>query len=350
MFIYLSVFLAMAFAGLFVKARGQQDWALAAFGVFLLLFIGTRFETGCDYGSYESRFDNLYDDPNYLTYLEREEPGFHLLNLLVHTLGLDYMWLNVLAALIFLAGLIRFSRLAPSPLLLLALMFPIVMVQLGMSGIRQALAVSFLMQALVSFVSIQRINTGLWILLAAQFHQSAYLFLPLALMPGRKFSWTLAAVSVAFLGPAAIFLLGERGEVYSDRYIEQIYGENASGGAVLRYALALAPCLMFEIYAKRVQRLLPRLYPLLRTFSLVTFAIGPLVLISTVALHRMTYYVLPVSLLIFVCTVMAMPRSDVLSRKWLLFPAGTMAVYMFAWFTRSRHASACFVPYDSFIF
>lgn len=350
MFVYLSVFLALAFAGLFVKVRRQQDWALGIFGVFLLLFMGTRYETGCDYAAYEARFTFLYDDPSYLSYLEREEPGFHLLNRLVHDLSLDYMWLNVLASLIFLVGVIRFVRLAPAPMLLFALLFPVIMVQLGMSGIRQALAVSFLLQALVSFVQGQRIQTGLWILLGAQFHQSAYLFLPLALMAGQKFSWVLAAVSLAFLGPAAIFLLGERAEVYSDRYIEQIYGENASGGALLRYALALIPCLMFEVYIKRVRRLLPKLYPLLRTFSLLTFAIGPLVFLSTVALHRMTYYVLPMTLMIFVCTVMAMPRQGTLSQRWLFFPAVTMAVYLVGWFTQSRHASACYVPYDSYLF
>lgn len=349
-FVYLSLFLAIAFAGLFVKARREQDWALGVFGVVLLLFMGTRYETGCDYLAYEARFTYLYDDPSYLSYLEREEPGFHLLNRLVHDMGLDYMWLNVFASLIFLVGLIRFVRLSPAPLLLMALLFPVVMVQLGMSGIRQALAVSLLLQGLVSFVRTDRIRTGLWILLAAQFHQSAYLFLPLALIAGRQFSWPMAVASVAFLGPAAVFLLGERAEVYSDRYIEQIYGENASGGAVLRYLLAVLPCLLFEKYAKRVRRLLPALYPLLRTFSLMTFAIGSLVLLSTVALHRMTYYVLPVTLLIFVCTIMVMPRQGLLSRRWLFFPAGSMALYLVGWFSSSRHASACFVPYDSFLF
>ena len=35
MLLYLSVFLAMVFAGLFIRPRGQQDIALGLFGVFL---------------------------------------------------------------------------------------------------------------------------------------------------------------------------------------------------------------------------------------------------------------------------------------------------------------------------
>lgn len=350
MLIYLSIYLAVALVGLMAKTRGVQNLALGGFGAFLLLFMGTRYETGCDYVAYEERFNRLYSDPDYMSYLELEEPGFHMLNRLVHDLGLDYLWLNIFGSMIFLLGLIRFVRMSPAPVLLLALLFPIIVIQLGMSGLRQALALSFLLHALVSFVQIRRIEAGMWILVAAQFHQSAYLFLPLAFMAGRQFSFKLALISVAFLGPAAYFLLGERAEVYSDRYIEQIYGENASGGAVLRYVLALAPCLLFELYKNRARRLLPSLYPLLRLFSLVTFALAPLGFLSTVALHRMTYYVLPMSLLIFVCTVMVMPKSHVLSRKWLALPAGLLAVYLVGWFTGSKHAAGCYVPYDSFLF
>lgn len=350
MLLYLSVFLAMVFAGLFIRARKHQDMAMGVFGVFLLVFMGTRNDTGCDFRAYEARFRYLYDDPSYMAYVQMEEPGFHWLNLLVHDLGLDYMWLNVFGSLIFVVCLIRFVRIAPAPMLLLALMFPIVILQLGMSGLRQALAVAFLLQAMISFVAVRRINAGLWILLAAQFHQSAYLFLPLAFMAGRKFNWVMAVASVAVLGPASVFLLGERADVYSDRYVEQIYGENSSGGAVLRYALAVLPCILFELQSKRVRRLLPQLYPLLRVFSLMTFALLPIGLLSTVALHRMTFYVLPGTLLIFVCTVMAMPKAQALSRKYMVLPAGVLLTYMVGWFTLSRHSTICYVPYESFLF
>lgn len=340
----------MAFAGLTIKARSTEDLALIIFGVFLLLFIGTRFETGCDYGTYMTRFTNLYDLTDYKIYLLREEPGFHILNRLVHDLGLGFMWLNIFAALLFLIGLIRFTRLSPSPLLLLALLFPVIIVQLGMSGIRQAIALSFLLNAMHSFVQGRRIHTGVWILIGAQFHQSTYLFLPLALMAGRDFSWKLAIGSAAFIGPAAWFLLGERAEVYADRYIDQIYGENASGGALMRYTLAFGPCLLFELYIKRVQRLMPKIYPLLRIFSILTILLAPLAIVSTVALHRMTYYVLPAAMLVFVCTVMVMPRRHVVSRRWLPIPAIGLVFYLVGWFSSSRHAALCYVPYESFLF
>ena len=161
MTVYLSIFLAMAFLGLMVKTRGQQDGALAVVGVFLLVFMGTRNDTGCDFRAYYMRFQNLYHDSSYFSYIGEEEPGFHWLNLLVHNLGLDYMWLNLFASLIFVVCLIRFVRLSPAPMMLLSIMFPVVILQLGMSGLRQALATAFLLQAMISFVQVRRIQTGL---------------------------------------------------------------------------------------------------------------------------------------------------------------------------------------------
>lgn len=350
MLVYLSVFLSIVFASLFVRSKSEQNLFLAGFGVFLLLFMGTRKDTGCDYVAYEARFHNLYYNPEYMAYVAQGETGFHWLNLLVHDLGLDYMWLNLFASLIIVVCLARFARSSPSPLLLLALLFPILIVQLSMSGLRQALAVAFLTQAMISFIHVRRMNAGLWILLAAQFHQSAYLFLPLAFMAGRQFSLVTAVVSLAVMGPLALLFLGERGDVYTARYVEQIYGENASGGAVLRYALVLLPCILFELNARRMRLAMPSLYPLMRVSSLIVFALLPIGLMSTVALHRMTYYVYPAAMLIFVCIPLVMNNEKNFSRSSATWPAGILLIYLISWFSLSRHAALCYIPYDSFLY
>jgi len=350
MLLYLSVFLVMAFTGMMVRSRKEQNFALVLFGLFLILFIGTRFDTGCDFRAYEGRFLNLYRDANLFRFIGQGEIGFHALNLLVHRLALDFMWLNVFGATIYVSCLIRFVRITPEPLLLLALFFPIIIIQLGMSGLRQALAVAFILQAMISFTQVRKIHAALWILLAAQFHQSAYLFLPLALMAGRKFSWIMAVLALLVLGPASVFLLGERADVYSNRYVEQIYGENSSGGAVLRYVLGLIPCVIFEFRKRSILEQMPKLYPLLRIISLVTISLAPIGMLSTVALHRMTYYVMPCAMLIFVCALMVLPKTNIPSRQMLGIPVAVLLIYMLGWFTLSRHSSICYVPYETFLF
>lgn len=350
MIAYFSIFLALVFIGLHVKSKVQTNFALVVFGAFLLIFMGTRRDTGCDFSAYEARFRQLYSDTNYISILTREEPGFHLLNLYIHYLGLDYMWLNLIGSLIFIIALIRFVKIAPTPVLMLALMFPIMIIQLGMSGLRQALAVAFLLQSYISFLSVRRINAGLWVFLAAQFHSSAYIFLPLAFMAGRQFTWKTAFISLILTAPASVFLLGDRADVYSDRYIEQIYGENSSSGAVLRYMLALFPYILFELNKRRVQAQFKTYYPIFRISSLITFSLFFIGLISTVILHRLTFYILPLSSLVFICTVMVIPRANMLSRKLLYVPTSLYLIYIIGWFTLSRHSSICYIPYDSYLF
>lgn len=349
MFVYLAIFFALAIAGLNIKLKQQHGFALISFISFLLFFMGTRRDTGCDFGSYENRFNNIYIDFNLESFLFREEPGFHLINILVKYFDFSYMWVNLIGSALFLIGLIRFLRLSPAPVLLLALMFPIIIIQLGMSGLRQGIATSFLMLSFVSFINKNSVMTGLWVLLAAQFHQSAYIFLPLSLLAGKEFNAKTILISILIAFPAAIFLLGERTDVYSNRYIDQIYGENSSDGAYFRLALSLIPCVLFEKYKSKIKVSFIEYFLLFRISTFVTYSLIPLGFISSVAMHRLNYYILPINLLIFVCASMVITNGNYLTKRYLFIPVITSLVYITGWFSLSRHASICYVPYGSYL-
>lgn len=349
MFIYLAIFLIMAFTGVSKSSFRTQDWQLAVFGIFLLLFMGTRYETGCDYFGYLLRFDSLYLENDYRKILTWTEPGFHLLNSLVHELGLGYMWLNIFSALIFLTGLLRFVRISPAPVILLALFFPIIIVQLGMSGLRQALALSFLLHALVCFLKVERIKVMLWIFLGSQFHESVLMFLPLIWFAGEKFTYRRVILAMAFIGPAAFFFLSDRLEVYANRYVAQVYGENDSAGALFRYFIVLISSVFYFYQARVARAQFPKLDPLLRIFSYAGIFAILLIPYSTVALHRMTFYLMPVSLLTLICVFLSSRSESVNIRQRLFYPALMLLVYQLGWFTLSSHADRCYVPYESFL-
>ena len=97
---------------------------LALVALPLVLFMGTRLETGCDFSGYLHRFELLYNDATFFNVIRREEPGFHLLNWLVMELDLGYMWVNILASSIYVYCIFKFSKLSARPILLIALFFP----------------------------------------------------------------------------------------------------------------------------------------------------------------------------------------------------------------------------------
>ncbi|WP_182482329.1 EpsG family protein [Henriciella barbarensis] len=333
----------LTFAGL---SSGVRKIGIYIFFVslFLIWFMGFRYYTGCDYTGYLNRWNN-YALPNDLSNVFKgEEIGFSLLVYSVKSINLDYTWLNVFASVILVFCYSIFAKAHRWSGIILALLFPVVIVQLGMSGIRQALAGAFLMLAFNAFISEKKIRTAMLILVGMQFHTSVVMFLPIALLAGEKVDTIRLAVAVAVIGPAASLLLADRFDTYADRYIDQIYGSVSSGGAIIRYALIALPVPFFLYYHRRIRIDFPRVYPFLKLIALIILSLSPLIILSSIALHRINYYVMPGSILLCVYVGAVLARRT--QTGHLLFLA-SYGIYSLLWFLSSRHAQLCYVPYEN---
>ncbi|CAA0090408.1 Uncharacterised protein [Halioglobus japonicus] len=349
MILYVSIFMSLALLALANVSNRQKTLLFCALYVFFVIFVGARLDTGCDFSTYYLRFKYLFFN-NIDSLFDTTEPGFFLISYLTKKAGLEYVWLNVFAAGIFFYYLLKFARNHPRPLLLIALVFPILVIQLSMSGVRQALAVAFLMGALDAFLHAKRMQVVLYILIGSTFHQSLIILLPLALMVGRSYSFARVVGAIVILMPVAAYLLSGRAEVYQDRYIEEIYGDMDSAGAIFRLGLLVITAAIFELYTSRMARMFPNEYNLMRLFALVSFALIPVMLINTVALHRLIFYVVPMQAYILA----ALPSALFASRRSVqIAEIATIAVYaayILVWFSASRHANICYVPYQNYLF
>lgn len=345
MFVYLGIFACLAIVGLFLPDRKSGTFFVVA-APFLVWFMGFRYETGCDFHGYLHRWVHFPEPIAWRDILLGTEPGFGLLIGTVKASGASYIYLNVMASVILVTCYIIFARAHRFAPLILALLFPVIIIQLGMSGIRQALAGGFLMLAFNSFVQRNKLMTAVWILAGMQFHTSVVMFLPLALLAGRDVSTPRLALALAVLGPAAAILLADRFDTYADRYIE---GNVTSGGAIIRYALILIPVPIFIFFRSKVKQAFPEVYPLLKLFALVILALAPLVVLSSIALHRLNYYVMPASVLLFVYTGAMVFRRDQKALGHFLAVL-TYGLYSFSWFLTSKHAYGCYIPYENTLF
>ncbi|MGD9660041.1 MAG: EpsG family protein [Porticoccaceae bacterium] len=350
MLVYLLLYVLMAGTAFLVRSQ-RRSWQFACVtGVFLALFIGGRSVVGCDYRAYEARFQWMY--PRYVDWWDgfrMGEGGFHLVNLIARDFGWGFHGVVLICGVIYAWCLVRFSRLAPFPMALIAIAFPILIIQLGMSGMRQAIAVAFLMLAYVAFTQRSQWLTAMWVGVAFLFHSSAIILLPIAWLARRQMSLKYLIAALVLLAPIAGWLLGERLEVYNARYVEQIYGESSSGGAWIRYAVAVAPFLLMWWKKKFVEAAFPKLFPLLWLFMLATFALVLVGVVSTVALHRLTYYMFPVSLLALLCVVECAFSRSSRQLAWSI-PFLVYGGYILFWFLLSRHGNICYIPYQSWLF
>ncbi|MCB2080628.1 MAG: EpsG family protein [Novosphingobium sp.] len=343
---YVIVYLLLLIAGL-SRGKGTEGTILWLSLAFLLFFMGGRMDVGCDFQTYAQRFRYTPTKIDWNTFWSQTEPFWEMLNILVRRAGLDFMWLNYAASAIMLAGYVRFVRILPNPVLLLALLFPIMLVQLGMSGVRQGIAVGLLLSGAVDFTKGRRIVTAGWIVLAAQFHSSAVVFLPIALLAQSRVNTVRLLVAVAVATPAIAVLLGERMEVYQDRYIDDVYGEMTSNGAVIRYILAIFPCLLFVWYRERMRAVAGTSYNLLYTMAIVAASISVTGVVNLVILHRMTFYVMPFAMAMWIFLLQDWPFEG--TKKVVRFvPGAIIGGYLVFWLTLSRHADLCFTPYQNY--
>jgi hypothetical protein len=349
MLLYVTIFALFALLGLGIRAPRLSHHAAMAAGLFLVLFIGGRYQVGCDWSAYFARYAFLYPtNYDWSDALFSEEGGFHLINVLARDFEFGFLGVVMICGLLFAACLTRFALVAPRPMAFMAIAFPILVIQLGMSGLRQACATAFLLLSYVAFVRGRRLTIAAWVFVASMFHVSAAIFLPMALLPGRRVSTKHLALAVVLMAPVAGWLLGGRLDIYTDRYVDQIYGESASSGAWFRYAYAVFPFLLAMWKGRLLERDYPRLYPILRLFAFATFGLVLVGLVSSVALHRLTYYVLPVSLLCLLCVVESVFHKRSRSIVWLMVFA-IYGAYVGGWFLTSRHAASCYVPYQSWL-
>lgn len=311
--------------------------------------MGTRYETGCDFYGYLNRFQNIITEHNSISeLLLKPEPGFRATTLAIRLMGGDYLWLNVVCSAIIVTCFVVFCGYYRGSLLIIALLFPVMIVQLGMSGLRQAMAVGFLMIASIPFVNGRKVWTGIWVIFASQFHSSAIIFLPIAALAGRDIAPLKIVVGSLLVSPVVVYLMGDRIDVYQDRYVNDVYGEINSQGAFIRYVLILIPTIVFFKYRNILMKEYSKNYPLWYIFSLLTLLIIFIAIINTTALHRMIYYIMPFSLLIYIYTNNKKLFGNA-HNQYIYLAIFSYGTYMVFWFAFSRHADLCYIPYNSFL-
>ena len=341
---YIGTYLMLAIASLTNGARKNRQYLFIIFA-FLSWFMGLRYFVGCDYYGYGIRFREA-EYSNLVAALQGQEFGFELLTFVGAKYLGDYNLFLLLASSIVAFLYLRFAGKYRDAALVLALFFPVLIVQLGMSGLRQAIAVGFVALAYNAFVDVRRVRCAVLVLIAGLFHTSAFIFLPLSLIAGKNFSLFRIGVSIALLSVPAAFLLGSRLDVYQDRYIEQIYGAQESGGAWVRYVLTLLPVPAFLSNLKFFQRTYEKQYNLFIIGAFMILAAALLGFVSSVALHRILFYLMPLSILLAVGTLDLFQNR----LRGRIFWVGIYFVYMVAWFLTSRHADICYTPYQNITF
>lgn len=317
------------------------DWWRVVF-VLLVLMVGLRHQVGGDWFTYVEHIRSA----SYQTLLgavSQGDPAYSLLNWLAAKSGLGSYFVNTVCAAIFSWGLVVFCRAQPRPWLALVVAMPYLVTVVAMGYTRQGVAIGLAMLALVALSERKLLRFVLLVALAATFHKSAVILMPLAVLAGTKRKlWTafwVGLASVLFY----VLLLQESVEALQYGYIEAQY---QSQGAAVRLAMNAVPAVLFLWFRRRfVMRQDERTFWTWMSLAALGFVALLVVSPSSTAVDRVALYWIPLQLFVLSRLPDALGnrhgRNGVLVR-WVV---GYSAAVLFVWLVFAKTAFA-WLPYQ----
>jgi hypothetical protein len=309
--------------------------------VVLTIMIGFRYEVGGDWIAYLMHVDNMKGEP-LDAIVGINEPAFQLLNWLGANVGGGIYFVNLICAALFSWGLVIFCSIQPRPWLALLVAVPFLVTVVSMGFTRQGVAVGL---AMLAFTRLELLNVSrfmFWIVLAALFHKSAVILIPLAVLVASR-SRVLTVVSVA-VASAVLFvvLLQEQLDYFARNYIE---AEHTSSGAGIRILMNAIPAALLLLFRKRFE-----LSPHTRKIWL-WMAWGALLFIpiyfvspSSSAVDRVALYWIPMQMLILSRLPDAFGLRGRRNPLWVILVAVYCASVMLVWLLFADHAYL-WIPY-----
>jgi hypothetical protein len=336
--------------GLFLlRVMARTDRAHVLYWLILLglfLFSAFRFRVGCDWsGYYYNYLGSAYLD--YADAFSFREPLWWLIQVAFHRAGLSYPWVNVLTSAIFFAGIHALARRQPDRLGFLVLLFPILIINMPMSGIRQGAAIGLLCLSMLALIDQRPLRFVAWILLASTIHASAMAFLLLTPLATGKYTRARIALTSVLAGPG-LLLMSQSDEVqlavarYVDTDIEAF-------GAIFRVGILTLSGFYFLVMLRGAwTRQFPRDLGLASIGSWMMTVLILILPFSSVIADRFGYYLIPIQAMIF-ARIPYLRLGPSRKLQAALPYLGLLVVFAY-WSINSYNFQKCYVPYQTWLF
>jgi len=292
----------------------KTPWSLIV--VLYALAIGLRHEVGGDWFNYIENLTEI-DSLDFSAVLSSRigDPAYRILGWVSSPLGGIY-FVNLICGTLFAIGLLRFCINQPAPWLALTVAAPYLVTVVAMGYTRQGVAIGITMLGLVSLSKEKIFRFFIWIFVAAAFHKSAIILIPMAIFSrGRKFAGSI--FGVALMGPI-IFMLFLQESV--DNLITGYVDDGMeSSGAFVRVMMNALPAGLYLIWRRKFNlSRADRSFWTWMCIGAIVFIPALAVSPSSTAVDRIALYFIPVQIFVWSRLHQAVslgPRSERLIRQ-----------------------------------
>lgn len=314
--------------------------------IALFLFTAYRYQVGCDWYHYYRLFIR-FENNDLSETLNLRDPFSMLIFYGINKMKLPYPYIYIPFALIFYLGVHILSRRQQDPLSFLVFLFPILIIHITMSGVRQAAAIGIICIAIVAFIDKRPLRFILFVIIATLFHSSAIIFLILLPFASGKHNNYRLLIAILFgLSSSVLIAFSKDAQFAINAYIGT--GREAFGALFRVCALAISGVYFFLFLKNKWKNTFPKDYSIvsLGAFGMIlTIFIIP---ISTIISDRFGYYFIPIQAMIFA-------RLPYLSFKnihsiHIALPYIGLFLILFIWIKFSWIFQECYQPYKTWIF
>ncbi|MBC7618087.1 MAG: EpsG family protein, partial [Candidatus Saccharibacteria bacterium] len=310
------------------------DWWWVTFAV-LVLMIGLRHQVGGDWIDYAEHIT----EAGYQSMAQAVgtgDPAYGFLNWLAARTDLGPYFVNTVCAVLFAWGLVVFCRTQPRPWLALVVAMPYLVTVVAMGYTRQGTAIGLAMVGLAALSDRRILRFVVFVALAAAFHKSAVILMPLAILAGtRQKLWTALWVglsSVLFYG----LLLQDSVDAFTVGYIEAQY---QSQGAAIRVAMNAVPAVLFLCLRRRfVMPQEDRVFWTWMSLGALAFVGWLVVSPSSTAVGRVALYWIPLQLFVLSRLPSALGPRNRQNAFWVRAVVAYSAAGLFVWLFFATHA------------
>lgn len=322
----------------------DRSWGLGfqLYFVLLLLLVGWRHQVGGDWVHYLEPIELALNQSLPEALALPGDLAYNTLAWLSAHAGTGVYGVNILCAGVFSYGLMVFCQNSPRPWLSLAVAVPYLVIVVGMGYTRQGVAIGLIMLALVALEKGSMGKFVAWVVVAALFHKTALILVPMAIFAGRK-NW-VALAGVVLTGVFMFFLL--LAEHINHLIAGYITDQYSSSGAAIRIAMNALPAAVFLVFRKRFELVdAQRTFWTWMSYGGLAFigllAISP----SSTAVDRVALYWIPLQLYVWSRWPAAMSHAHSSQLPWVAGVLFYSLAVQFVWLFYADHSFA-WLPYQ----
>jgi hypothetical protein len=322
----------------------ERSWGLIfkLYFVLLLMLVGWRHEVGGDWVNYLPTIDAALQKSFAGTLAQSGDTAYYALTWLSAHAGFGIYGVNLMCALVFAYGLMVFCQKSPRPWLSLVVAVPYLVIVVAMGYTRQGVAIGLIMLGLVALDKGSILKFVAWVVVAALFHKSALIIIPMAIFAGRK-KWVALAGVLLTAVLMFLLLLAE----YVDHLVAgYITDQMASSGAAIRIAMNALPAAVFLLFRKQfkltdAQRIFWTWMSLGGIVFIGLLAISP----SSTAVDRVALYWIPLQLYVWSRLPAALASTHNAQLPWVFVVLMYSLSVQFVWLFYADNNWA-WVPYQ----